>query len=491
MLDLLLPTLLLLGGGFHAAYRLRRAYTVHLIDITIWMTCLVFGTGPWIAVVFGGKLPDYPAWASLEVYAAIFLFLIGLALAGVLTTSRANRRAVVEGTVPTGSLMLLLYQGAGASMLIVLGFFVCGVLFKIYAGFTWGVFVAGDQASKSVSVSYGVSAAYVVALMALRASFLCALLWLFQRPRRATVIPIIIVAGTFLLDFTVGRRALIADTFLITLCWMMLRGMNLKWFFGLVFLMALLGYFAIPFFWNVRYYYQRLGNTTNSVSRFVTATGSAFTDWDKTAREAAYKQNMASRPISTGLNYLLAERLQSNSPTYGEATWNSAVMVVPYVLFPGKRDVPTPEETLVMRFQLPDIDMADNWPAYAMADFGWVFGPVLFGLLLGGLMTGLQYFAVWIGWRFPYTAMCLLAVGYEAAVSVETTPVSLFANLRNVMLFLPVALLLLPFVRRKIPRGLQPAAMVPAPGEPGEEEPFAHAPAHDPLGWGERTAQQW
>src|SRR5439155_10794660 len=190
--------------------------------------------------------------------------------------------------------------------------------------------------------------------------------------------------------------------FLLILCWLLLRGMSLRLFFGMACLIAVVGYLAVPFFWSVRYYRGRLSTQTSAVYRFVHAVGDAITDWDKAAREQGYARNMSQRTLTMELNCAIASGLEDNSPTYGELIWSSAVTAIPYVLYPDKRLVSQPEPILAAHFHYPDIDMADNWTAYGMAEGGPIFGPLLFGFLLGMILQAVQRFAVAVGWRMPF-----------------------------------------------------------------------------------------
>ena len=467
MMDLLFPSLLLLLGGVHALRRIRRLDTIHLIDVTIWMTCAFFGTGPWLAWAFSlhGQLPQHPGIVVAKAYIAIFLFVFALMGTATILTSGANRRAAAQGVLPAHSLRLMLLQGEGASVWVITGAFILAVALKFYVGLKYGFFMLGESATRDVDISYTVTSLFALSMIVWRASFACALLGLFHRPRRHVVLGSIIVLCTFLFDFTMGRRPLIIDTFLLFACWLLLRGMNLRFFLGVVCIIAVLGYFAMPFFWSIRYYRYRGATQTRSVAGFVRAVGDAITDWDKAAREAGYAQNMATRPLTVQLNIAVAEGLEHNSPTYGYCLYSSAVMCIPYALYPDKRLVPPSEQILVAQLGTPNVDMGDNWPAYAAAEFGTFVGPLLFGLFVGLLLYMLQRLALAIGWRMPYLGMCLLAVGYDLAVSVETTPQTAFGTIRHVLLVITPFLVCFPFVRPKLSSSLAPPAAAELPEE--------------------------
>src|SRR5436190_21607875 len=108
MLELLLPTLILLAGGFHAAHRLRRLDSLNIIDVAIWMTCVFFGTGPWVGIVMGhGIWTAHTAGTVATAYFGIATFLLGLQCVSWLIYSRASQRAAALAEAPEHSIRLL------------------------------------------------------------------------------------------------------------------------------------------------------------------------------------------------------------------------------------------------------------------------------------------------------------------------------------------------------------------------------------------------
>jgi hypothetical protein len=116
-----------------------------------------------------------------------------------------------------------------------------------------------------------------------------------------------------------------------------------------------------------------------------------------------------------------------------------------------------------------DIDMAENWPAFGMAELGILFGPPLFGFGLGLALHAIQRLAIAIGWRMPFIALCLLGVGYDVAVSVECSPITLIGSLRDLMLLSAPFLIFYPFLRPKVPRAIMAASAAGMAGVTEEE----------------------
>src|ERR1043166_8955683 len=192
MLEFLLPTLLLLYGGFHAERRLRRKDTVHPIDLAIWMTSLFFGIGPWVAFAMssGEALPK-PASVVLLAYLGIASFLAGLSLGAMALTSGANRRARVMGTMPAHSLRLSLLQSEAASIWPVLVSFAVGVAVKFYVGIKYGRFIGGENWNQTVDWSFSFTMLYLSSTMLWRGAFLWGIIRLTHRPRRHFIISLI------------------------------------------------------------------------------------------------------------------------------------------------------------------------------------------------------------------------------------------------------------------------------------------------------------
>jgi hypothetical protein len=161
-------------------------------------------------------------------------------------------------------------------------------------------------------------------------------------------------------------------------------------------------------------------------------------------------RNLATRPLVLHpLAKAQALSLEKKHFLWGENLRNSLIWVVPRNLFPAKEKFPVQEDLLYPNFPIGDKDTADSPYLSAYIDFWW------FGLLTYPFVLGLIWLIVLkislhrlISPIFSllYVAVCvplfILAIG-------ESSLITWFSSLRNILITFPVIVLLKPFMQSK------------------------------------------
>lgn len=445
-LELFLAILVAAFGGAHAAYKAKRVDTIGLTDIAIWFTAVFFGVGPWVAVISGGILPQQESGVVFQAYLSIGLFIAGIVLAGHLIGLFVKRRHPDEPGEERRGLAPVMAQVAHVNAPILLALYCVAIVIKIYVGYKYRLFFSGDQESKLLPIPYALRSALDLSIVIMDAAYLWGAVMLCARGRYRHIAAVVVVIG-ILLSFTVGRRWLIADIFLLSLCYYMYRGISLRVFVVSIFLAAILLYVAMPFFWRVRYYRQQDSMNTDAVGSVVSAGFRAATDWDNEQLREAYSKNLASRPVFIRFNMAIAAAQESHSPMMGRVTKNVLLWCVPFAFYESKRLLTEPEQDIQEFYGMPISDTSSNWPAYGLADFG-LPGAFLAGLTLGLMIATSEVIAIWLGWRLPMLAICIIAILFSAATAVEETPMYLIRSLRDAVLLSIPFILALPILRR-------------------------------------------
>ncbi|MCP4713389.1 MAG: hypothetical protein GY869_32570 [Planctomycetes bacterium] len=438
-LEIILSGIILLVAGVHFVTKMRYHLSISIVDVSIWMTAVFFGTGPLVALFFSRRLSAVDPTAMIWSYILIYLFIIGLFLADNL--SLINPRSVRQprSSVFRSTLAHCLRVVTKINTRYIFGYYMLVWFFRLLLGIKYGIFFSGTASSERVAaLPYVV----VVIQMILKVVSLGCLVWscgMIWHRRRRTPLSLSILILEFAWAFVKGRRWIFEIIVIVAL---VLRICNLhfkaRYIYGATMILSFVLLWVYPTFIGIRDQYKYSDPDDNAVIRYAQTTKSVIADQFKESsgdiNSQLYQKNMAHRaltPIRFNCSVLKAQ--EGYPLMWGRAIWSTVVWAIPSAIYPQKIEHPAPEQYVQSHYNFQESDEASNWPAYGCADFG-VMGGLLMGLLLGAVLRLMEHAVLMLIISYPFVALCLMAGALNAAIFVEASPNSLWSMLRSVVI---------------------------------------------------------
>lgn len=162
-----------------------------------------------------------------------------------------------------------------------------------------------------------------------------------------------------------------------------------------------------------------------------------------------YSENLATRGYIISSNFELIEsKIKNSLPALnGTVALSSLVFIIPYYLFPEKRNTDPPDQIMLDHFALPQYDHSENIPYAAYADFGY-YGPLVYGLLIGLILSALQEFCISNLDRHPFASMSSLTYLLVHGLNFEGLPIIHFILIRDIAIIYMISWLFSHFLTK-------------------------------------------
>lgn len=454
-LELFFATGLLAIALVVAIRRLRVPQTITLIDVAVWFTAAFCGAGPWVSFIsIGPTAGEFWPVSVIFGYAMVYMFVGGLLLS-TLFPRPSSRFATITGQPAASALKETLLAATRINPIIVVLLFAGAIFVKIYYGIEYNIFTTYDQPDFLVNPvpAYVFGLYYSYVPMLVKTCLVWASITLFTRGY-LTPLSIVIITGSLLISSLQGRRWLLSDGFIIILCYIILRGINVRTMILGTVVLSIIIYFGMPFIFAIRQVRTGYGSGQNSVQIYMRAVQDAIQQWNNPALSQAYAQNTGIRMTSIQFNYMIAQAQKNTPYMMGQCFLNNITRVIPSIIYPDKLQWPRPEQAISWHYGLPDKDYASTWANHGGADFG-IIGSLLYGLILGYIIRTLQAVSARLAQKMPVIGLCTFAIAYMGAVEIEMEPGTVFGGIRDLLIIVIPACILLPFrkpaVRQEAP----------------------------------------
>jgi len=446
-LELFFATGLLVIAFGIAARRLRNPHAISIIDLAVWFTAAFCGAGAWVSFLsIGPSSGEYRSIYVIFGYAMVYMFVGGLLLSSVFPRPRTQMVTLAERP-PTSYLNEIILSAVRINPLLIVALFAIAIFIKIYYGIQYNILTTYDRpdtvANPVPSYVYGLYYSYTP--MIVKVCLVWASITLFTRGSLAPL-SIVIIMGSLLISSMQGRRWLLSDGFIIILCYIMLRGITIRTMILGSLVLWLIIYFGMPFIFAVRQVRQGYGSGQNSVQVYLRSVRDAIQQWNNPYLSTAYKQNTGVRMTSIQFNYMIAQAQDRTPYMMGQCFLNNIARTLPSAIIPEKNQWLRPEQAISWHYGFPDSDYASTWANHGAADFG-ILGSLLYGVILGYLLRGLQAVSFRLIQKLPTVGLFTFAVAYMGAVEVEGEPSALIGEIRDLLIIIIVTSVLLPFRR--------------------------------------------
>ena len=438
-LELILSGIILLAVGVHFATKMRYHPSISAVDVSIWMTAVFFGGGPFAALFFSRRLSAVDPAAMTWSYILIYLFIIGLFIADNIASINPRSVRRPGSSLFQSTLAHSLRSVTKINTKHIFAYYLLVWFFRLLLGIKYGIFFSGTASAERVTaLPYVV----VVIQMLLKVVSLGCLVWscgMIWHRRRRTPLSLGILILELIWAFIKGRRWIFEIIVIVAL---VLRICNLhlkaRYVYGAVMMLSFVLLWVYPTFIAIRVQYKYSDPDDNAVIRYAQTTKAVIIDQFKESTDDSntqlYRENMGNRALTPiRFNCSILEAQVGYPLMWGRAIGSTVIWVIPSALYPQKVEQPAPEQAVQSHYNFSQSDDASNWPAYGCADFG-VIGGLFMGLLLGTVLRLMEKQVILLITRHPFVALCLMAGALNAAIFVEASPTSLWSMLRSIVI---------------------------------------------------------
>ena len=438
-LEIILSGIILLVVGVHFVTKMRYHLSISVVDVSIWMTAVFFGTGPMVALFFSGRLSAVDPAVMTWSYILIYLFIIGLFLADNVSRINPRSKRQPSSSVFRSTMAKCLGAVTKINTKHIFGYYMLVWFFRLLLGIKYGIFFSGTASSERVTA---LPYAVVVIQMILKVVSLGCLVWscgMIWRRRSRTPMSLGILILEFIWAFVKGRRWIFEIIVIVAL---VLRICNLhlkaRYIYAATMIVSFVLLWVYPTFIGIRDQYKYSDPDDNAVIRYAQTTKAVIADQFNESsgdiNSQLYQENMAHRALTPiRFNCSVLEAQEGYPLMWGRAIWSTVVWVIPSAIYPQKLELPAPEQLVQSHYNFHESDDASNWPAYGCADFG-VMGGLFMGLLLGTVLRLMEKQIISLITSYPFVALCLMAGSLNVAIFVEASPNSLWSMLRSIVI---------------------------------------------------------
>lgn len=422
---LALPLALVGMGCFLRA--MVRPGSIGMIRLSLFAFTNQFLLGP-LMNVFTHDAPVYnPASDILLTFGTIYLFFLGVVIAGLVWNSRLDPVLMVrDGSLSQekGIWSALTEASLRAPLGSTLFFYGLVTVIRTVMLAKYGAGLSGTATlEQTLSMPYWVLAIHKT-FTSLGFTFVYVAFTKLEYRQRGGFWYILIIVTEVVTNFLRSRRKLFTLFLLMLFAWLMKHG-RFKLRHAVLAMVGVLVLFkvAFPMFYEMRH--QWVENADAPVSTWIanawqtTRTGGTYGE----SRER-YKKSFVQRLNALDENYQLAGRLNGGSKPAGGQFLKAAVLfTVPRFLWPDKNATMLVDDDLMDSLYLAGgADLVSNMPSFAMADFG-LLGGLIYGLIFGLALRIIELMMKVLFQRSPIGAMALFgAVVSEIVLNMEFPP---------------------------------------------------------------------
>jgi len=378
--ELLFASLLLFFAFFKANKLIRNIETLDFIDISIFMTIIFFGLGPWICFYYRGySLPSEKIFILFKAYFAVAVFIIGLMIA---------KLQIKRGAV-TGNLLSNLQRASLNLNIVHIVISFCLIyIIRAIINIKYGALFSLTAGVEPVHIPYWINSIRILinsisyGLIFMAASYFRA----GNNLKNSMCLSLLLIEMFY--SILQGRRwvliAVIALGIVMTVREKKISPKTALFGIGSIFVLSLL---IFPFFINLRhtFQYEIKAHTTKDVaSSLYSSVTTVVSDMGRDRNSISYKKNMEMRALFQirWICWIIAKQEASHNLMLGRSVITSIINAIPHALFPYKKNYLDPELTVSKHYHMLLVDLSGNWPGYGLADFGLI-GCLLYGILLG------------------------------------------------------------------------------------------------------------
>lgn len=425
---------------------LIRTKRLKIYDIAIIMTGIYFGIGPWVAYFYADRqfkshkeILKCTENNLLLAFLSVILFMWGIwavRFFSVLKTKKTDRADVYMQP------MINVFKANFVNHISVIILAGSVWLLRCYIGISYGIFFSGSASKEKIlSMPYIISSLYLLSIT-ISIGFLLwsmATFWAEKRfSLKLTAFSISLLEFFWL--FVHGRSHVLswlvigAFTYLAIKQRLTLKHLGMCLMISFVFI-----HFLFPFFLSARECYHRTkGQDYNSFKHTFKAIELAFKT-DSARKKELMRVNISIRPLFLhGFLCEVFDGINKHPPMKGRVLMQSALCVVPSVLYPGKKELVQPEQLIQRHLGYPEHDFSCTWPAAGCADFGYAGGFVA-GLIVGFFIMTANALAKVLLNRFPLIALSIIGGTITCVADVESTPTEIFLLFRNILVLIILA----------------------------------------------------
>lgn len=164
-----------------------------------------------------------------------------------------------------------------------------------------------------------------------------------------------------------------------------------------------------------------------------------------------YSENLATRGyiMSSNLELVHAQESSKTAVLNGQLLFSSILFIIPYFIFPGKRDYLPPDALVLEHFKLPPYDHSENMPYAGYADFGF-YGPVIYGVFIGLAILIIQHYTIKNLRKFPLASLSSIIYLLIFCLNFEGLASNFFILIRDVFLIFGLSSILTIVTRKTI-----------------------------------------